>query len=113
MKMSNKHLAAAVAGILSVGVMSSASAVPDQPKQWEKCAGIAKAGKNDCGAADGSHGCSGMAKKDNAPKDWVWVPEGTCQKITGGEVIATEAVQPDGTGMKMKHDKMEGMKKSS
>lgn len=105
MKISNKHLAATVAGILSVGAATSASAVPDQPKQWEKCAGVAKAGKNDCGAVDGSHGCSGMAKKDNSAKDWVWVTAGTCQKITGGEVIATKAAQPNGSGMKMNRDK--------
>ena len=63
-----------------------AQAVPDQPKFWEKCAGIAKAGSNDCGALDGSHGCSGQAKKDNLDTEWVYVPKGTCSKITGGTV---------------------------
>lgn len=94
MKSSNKRLAATVAGILAVGTMMEASAVPEQPEQWQKCAGIAKAGKNDCGAADGSHGCSGMAKKDNDPNEWVWVPEGTCEKITGGKVLGTEEASP-------------------
>jgi uncharacterized membrane protein len=95
--MKNKHLAATVAGILSVGAAVSASAVPDQPKQWEKCAGIVKAGKNDCSPTDGSHGCSGMAKKDDAAGDWIWVAEGTCQKISGGEVIGTKAANPSNT----------------
>jgi uncharacterized membrane protein len=58
-------------------------AVPDQPKAWEKCAGVAKAGKNDCGALDGSHQCGGAATKDNDPNEWVYVPKGTCAKLGG------------------------------
>jgi uncharacterized membrane protein len=58
-------------------------AVPPQPEVWEKCAGVAKAGKNDCGALDGSHKCSGQATKDDDPNEWVYVPKGTCEKIGG------------------------------
>jgi uncharacterized membrane protein len=61
----------------------AAQAIPDQPKVWEKCAGVSKAGKNDCGALDGSHQCGGMSKKDNDPNEWVYVPKGTCEKIGG------------------------------
>jgi uncharacterized membrane protein len=79
---------AIVAGILAGTAVLSASvhAVPDQPKNWEKCAGIAKAGQNDCAALDGSHGCAGQAKTDSLDVEWVYVPEGTCEKITGGVV---------------------------
>ena len=78
----------AVATIFSVGLLAStqAQAVPDAPIEWEKCAGIAKAGKNDCGSLDGKHGCAGHAKVDNDPNEWVYVPGGTCEKITGGSV---------------------------
>lgn len=76
---------ATIAGVLTL-VSQTANAVPDQPKKWEKCAGIAKAGKNDCGALDGSHGCAGQAKIDNDDKEWVYVPLNTCEKITGGVV---------------------------
>jgi uncharacterized membrane protein len=77
-----------VAAIASLGLMVSgqAFAVPDQPKNWEKCAGIAKAGNNDCGALDGSHGCAGLAKSNNLAQEWVYVSQGTCDKITGGQV---------------------------
>ncbi|OES24444.1 BufA1 family periplasmic bufferin-type metallophore [Alteromonas macleodii] len=85
----NKMIHATVASILTLGVsLNAAASVPEQPKEWEKCAGVAKAGKNDCGAIDGSHGCAGMAKKDASKNDWVWVPAGTCEKIVGGEVKA-------------------------
>lgn len=79
----------AIAGMLAAGAMlaaNSASALPDAPKAWEKCAGIAKAGKNDCGALDGKHQCATMATVDNSDQEWVYVPQGTCEKITGGIV---------------------------
>ena len=78
----------AIAGMLAAGAMlaaHTAAAVPDSPKAWEKCAGVAMAGKNDCGSLDGSHGCASMAKADNDPNEWVYTPEGTCAKI-GGKV---------------------------
>ena len=79
----------AVAGMLAAGAMlaaHTASAVPDAPKAWEKCAGIAKAGKNDCGALDGKHNCANQATMTNSDQEWVYVPVGTCEKITGGVV---------------------------
>jgi uncharacterized membrane protein len=78
-------LTATIAGIATLGA-AQAFAVPDNPKAWEKCAGIAKAGKNDCGALNGAHGCAGQAPRDNLDTEWVYVPAGTCTKITGGVV---------------------------
>ncbi|MAZ88164.1 MAG: hypothetical protein CL693_10995 [Cellvibrionaceae bacterium] len=79
------------AALLSATALSlPAHAVPDAPSQWEKCAGIAKSGMNDCGALDGSHGCAGQAKADNLDAEWVYVPEGSCEKITGGRVAAVK-----------------------
>lgn len=83
-------LAGSLLVLASAAPLSSAHAVPDQPLNWEKCAGIALAGKNDCGALDGSHSCAGQAAADNSPNEWVYVPEGTCEKITGGRVAATK-----------------------
>lgn len=40
--------------------------MPDQPTQWEKCAGIAKARINDCGALDGSHSFSSYDNRRTA-----------------------------------------------
>lgn len=88
MKNQNKAVQSTIAGILALGatiVSTSASAVPDQPKFWEKCSGIAKAGMNDCGSLDGKHGCAGMATKNNHSEEWVYVPKGTCAKIVGGK----------------------------
>lgn len=81
-----------IVGVMAAGAMlaSQANAVPDQPKEWEKCAGIAKKGMNDCGATDGKHGCAGHAKMDNLDTEWVYVPKGTCTKITGGMVVGVK-----------------------
>jgi uncharacterized membrane protein len=91
--MDNKNIAAvAISSVLALGVLTatSANAVPTQPTAWEKCSGIAKAGKNDCGALDGAHGCAGQATVDNSDAEWVYVPQGTCEKITGGVVKAVK-----------------------
>lgn len=76
----------ALAGILTAGIMASASAQP-APKpdfSFEKCYGVAKAGMNDCAAADGSHSCAGQSTADGDGGSWVYVPQGTCDKLVGG-----------------------------
>ena len=47
----------------------------------EKCGGIVKAGKNDCG--NSKHSCAGQSAKDSDKDEWVYVPSGTCEKIVG------------------------------
>jgi len=81
----SKILAAAVASLAALS-STSVQAVPDQPAAWEKCAGIAKKGMNDCGSLDGKHSCAGQAARSNMDTEWVYVPQGTCTKITGGVV---------------------------
>ena len=87
--------AALVAAMAAAGALlaQSASAVPPQPKEWEKCAGIAKAGQNDCGALDGKHECATQASRDGDANEWVYVPAGTCTKIVDGRVAATKPAE--------------------
>ncbi len=75
-------MSAIVAGLFTLGV--SGTALAAKPG-FEKCAGIAKAGKNDCGTA--SHACGGQSTKDGGADEWIFVPEGTCEKIVGGTVV--------------------------
>lgn len=53
---------------------------------FEKCAGIVKAGTNDCGTS--GHACAGQSSKDGAPDEWIYVPAGTCAKIVGATLKA-------------------------
>jgi len=82
--MNSRHLiiASAIAGLFTLGLSGQAFAAK---VSMEKCAGIAKAGKNDCGTATSS--CAGTAKKDNEANAWIYVPKGTCEKIAGGKVV--------------------------
>lgn len=69
---------------LAVGMLTfTGSALAGKPG-FEKCMGIVKAGMNDCGTS--GHACGGQSTKDNAPDEWIYVPEGTCAKIAGGKV---------------------------
>lgn len=52
-------------------------------KGMEKCYGIVRASKNDCGVP-GANSCSAQVKQEGAPKAWIFVPKGTCDKIVGG-----------------------------
>ncbi len=88
-KLSKAVVASLLAGS-AVASINTQAGVPDQPKSWEKCAGIAAAGKNDCGSMNGSHDCAGQSSKDNDANEWVYVPAGTCEKIVGGKVIAVK-----------------------
>ncbi|HEX7982918.1 MAG TPA: DUF2282 domain-containing protein [Duganella sp.] len=74
-------IAAALATVCAAGAGSAFAVDQDTPK--DKCYGIAKAGQNDCAAANGSHSCSGQSKTDNSPTDWKYVAKGTCEKAGG------------------------------
>lgn len=96
MKKSRELINSAVAAIFTVGTVlmsTGQAAVPKQPEAWEKCAGISKASRNDCGSLDGKHACAGQATMDNDDNEWVYVPKGTCEKITGGRVAAVKPAQ--------------------
>lgn len=74
-------VAAAVSGLLGLGVASGALAA--DPKGMEKCWGAAKAGKNDCGSNKTAHACASQAKSDYDANDFKYVKNGTCLKVGG------------------------------
>jgi uncharacterized membrane protein len=69
-------------GALTVAADASAA---DAPKM-EKCAGIVKAGKNDCQTSVSA--CAGTAKKDGQKDAWIYLPKGSCDRIIGGVVVS-------------------------
>jgi uncharacterized membrane protein len=76
-------IGAAIAALLAT--TAGAQVHPEKPTyKYEKCYGIAKAGKNDCFFAGNS--CAGTAAQDNLPGAWIYLPKGTCQRITGASV---------------------------
>ncbi len=78
-------IAGAVAAVAALPNLAQAAPAGEPSFKAEKCYGIVAAGKNDC-AATGSHSCAGESKVANDPKSWVYLPTGTCTKITGGSL---------------------------
>lgn len=74
----------AMASLLALGLAAASGQALAAKGDMEKCAGVAKAGKNDCGTSKSS--CAGTAKVDNDAEAWVLVPRGTCEKIAGGKI---------------------------
>ncbi len=89
--MSNKKniVSAALTGAMALGLVAMSSAAIAGKPGMEKCMGVAAAGKNDCGTSQ--HACGGMAKTDSMAEEWVYVPEGTCEKLTGGKIKKKKA----------------------
>ena len=83
----DKHTLAsrALTGALALGLAAAAGDARAAKPGFEKCAGIVTAGQNDCGTS--KHSCAGQAAKDADPEEWIYVPDGTCNKIVGGKVI--------------------------
>ena len=71
----------ALAGVFAAGVSMGTPAFAAD--KMEKCWGIAKAGKNDCGSNKTAHSCAGHSKKDYDPNDFKAVKAGTCEKMGG------------------------------
>ncbi len=84
--MSTKFLLTSALALSTTAVMglSNIDEAEAAKKGKEKCYGVVKAGKNDCGSSDGSHSCAGQATKDSEATEWVYLPEGVCDKLAGG-----------------------------
>ncbi len=94
MNQSDRIIRSAIASLLALGVVGNAGQALAAKGDNEKCAGIVKAGKNDCGTSHSS--CAGSAKVDNDKEAWVYLPKGTCEKIVGASVTTSASAQPGG-----------------
>ena len=74
--------ASALLAALATPLAAFAAPAPVPNFQAEKCYGVAKAGLNDCQTA--THSCAGTSTKNMDPASWIYVPAGTCAKLTGG-----------------------------
>lgn len=73
----------AVAGlVLAVTGAVAPVRADEQEAEKERCYGVAKAGKNDCATATSV--CTGHSTEDGQPDAWLWLPEGTCERLVGG-----------------------------
>lgn len=76
----------AVSALVAAGAMaSSTNALAADEPQMEQCAGIIKAGKNDC--ATSTNACHGHVTTDSNPEAWVYLPAGTCDRLAGARIV--------------------------
>lgn len=75
----------AISGVLALAstALTSTAFAADDTK--EQCAGIVKAGKNDCATA--TNACHGHVTSEGNAEAWIYVPKGTCDRIVGGRVV--------------------------
>ena len=92
MKHTDAVIRGAVASLIAVGL--STVVAPTQAADMEKCAGVIKSGKNDCGTSHS--GCHGSIKTDGDKEAWIAVPKGTCEKIAGAYITTSPYARPGG-----------------
>lgn len=79
-------VATALGATLALPLLANAGPAPAPAFKAEKCFGVAAAGQNDCQTA--THSCAGESKRAAAGDSWIYVPAGTCAKISGGSLAA-------------------------
>lgn len=94
MKTQTKKLAISAAISAAILSLSATGALahlePRKGEDKEKCYGVVKAGKNDCASKANKHSCSGRAKVDGDPNEWIKLPSGLCEKIVGGSLAESD-----------------------
>jgi uncharacterized membrane protein len=87
MNASNPIVRSALSSLIALaatGVATSAFASDDHAGD-EQCAGVIKAGKNDCATV--TNACHGHVTTDGNEMAWIYLPKGTCAKIAGARVV--------------------------
>jgi uncharacterized membrane protein len=83
----NRTLSTALALVLALAGVSGTT--PARAADQEKCAGVIKAGQNDC--ATSMNACHGHVETDSHPEAWIYVPQGTCARIVGAHLTNVKA----------------------
>lgn len=93
MKSYENALRLAVGGLFAAGAVGIATpSLAADTAGMEQCAGIVKAGKNDC--ATSTNQCHGHVTSDRNPEAWVYLPAGTCARLVGGRVVQVKDPTP-------------------
>ena len=91
----SKHssmLQLAISGVLALSGAALTSTAVAAKDGMEQCAGIVKAGKNDC--ATSANACHGHVTSDANTEAWIYVPKGTCDRIVGGHIVSVKEPPP-------------------
>jgi uncharacterized membrane protein len=92
MKHHDSIVRAAISGVLALSTFAVVGTAVSAENGQEQCAGIVKAGKNDC--ATSTNACHGHATEDSSAEAWIYVPKGTCERISGGHIVNVKDPTP-------------------
>jgi uncharacterized membrane protein len=81
-KMLVRSALAALVAVAASATIAQAGPAAKPTYDFEKCYGVAKAGLNDCETA--THSCAGTSTADAQGDSWLYLPAGTCSKLSGG-----------------------------
>jgi uncharacterized membrane protein len=95
MSNTDRLLKLAVSSLLTLGAASVTSGALAAEPETEQCAGIIKAGKNDC--ATSTNACHGHVETDSNPEAWIYLPKGTCERLVGGHLVTVKDPTPKKT----------------
>jgi len=96
MTKSSTLIQTAFASLLAVTLAMVANTAQAAKDDTEKCAGVVKAGKNDCGTS--KNACAGQVKADQDAEAWISVPKDLCEKIVGGRLQTSADAKHGGKG---------------
>ena len=82
----------AISGVLAFSGAAVASSAWAADEDKEQCAGVVKAGKNDCATA--TNACHGHVDNDANANAWIYVPKGTCERIVGAHIVNVKDPTP-------------------
>jgi len=87
-RLSNAVVISSAIAVVLIALQQTTHALPGSGQSFtldrERCHGVVRAGKNDCGTA--KHACAGRATRDAQGDEWLMLPGGTCDRIAGGSV---------------------------
>lgn len=70
----------------SASIMAMSNQAVAKESKMEKCYGIVKAGKNDCADTKQAHSCAGEASVNSGKGEWIYLPQGSCERIVNGNL---------------------------
>lgn len=77
---------------LALSVTAFASNAFAAHENEEQCAGVIKAGKNDC--ATSRNQCHGHVATDSDAMAWIYLPKGTCDRIANAHLVQASDPTP-------------------
>ena len=79
-----KKMAVVVTTTVGLGLVIAGAQAAGSNCPVEKCYGIVKKAKNDCGTP--KHACAAQATQNSDPQEWMYVMKGNCKSIVGGSL---------------------------